>query len=181
MDFEIFKTERLELRKLTPSDFNYIFENYPEAEIRMFLGISSDIEFAKELNKYKNGYSTYNRSFVFFQMLSGPDQQIIGGCGFHNWFKDHRRAEIGYALKNDAFKGKGLMTEALPFLLEYGFKQMDLNRIEAFIGSENTASLKLVTRYNFTREGVLRQHYINGDKIENSIVFSLLREEYLNF
>ena len=179
MNFETFHTERLLLRKLTPSDFNYIFENHDEAEIRTLLGINSDEEYLLEENKYKKGYSTYNKSLVYFQMLDKISQQIIGGAGFHSWYADHKRAELGYALKNDEYKGKGLMTEALSFIIGYGFKHMDLNRIEAFIGPDNAASLKLISKYNFTREGQLRQHYMKEGKLQDSIVFSLLSKEYI--
>jgi len=178
MNFETFETERLLLRKLTPSDFNHIFENYPETEIRTLLGITSNDEYDLELNKYKKGYATYNRSFIFFQLVDKNSQQIIGGAGFHNWYADHKRAELGYALKDESHKGKGLMTEALNFIIDYGFKQMDLNRVEAFISPGNIPSLKLIDKYNFTREGQLRQHYMKEGKLEDSVVFSLLREEY---
>ena len=179
MNFESFETERLILRKLTAPDFNYIFENYTEAEVRTLLGVSSDDEYTLELNKYKKGYDTYNRSFVYFQMVDKANQQIIGGGGFHNWYVDHRRAELGYALKDESYKGRGLMTEALAFFIDYGFKYMDLNRIEAFIGPDNIASLKLISKYKFTREGALRQHYMQAGKLEDTFVFSLLRDEYL--
>jgi ribosomal-protein-alanine N-acetyltransferase len=111
-------------------------------------------------------------------MIDKATQQTIGGGGFHNWYADHKRAELGYALENESYKRKGLMTEALNFIIDYGFKNMELNRIEAFIGPNNIASLKLISKYNFTREGQLRQHYMKEGKLEDSIVFSLLREDY---
>lgn len=178
MNLETFQTERLLLKKLTPTDFNYIFGNYEEVEIRTLLGITTDDEYNIELNKYKKGYATHNRSLVYFIMIDKVNQQNIGGGGFHNWYAEHRRAELGYALKDEGFKGKGLMTEALSFFIDYGFKYMDLNRIEAFIGPNNIPSLKLIAKYNFTKEGQLRQHYMKDGKLEDSIVFSLLREEY---
>ena len=178
MIFETFQTERLILRKLTPSEFNFIFENCPEAEIKTLLGIKSEDDYIIELNKYKKGYATHNRSLVLFQLIDKVYHQVIGGGGFHNWYADHKKAELGYALKDESYRGKGLMSEALHFIIDYGFKYMDLNRIEAFIGPDNIPSLKLIAKYNFTREGQLRQHYMKDGKLEDSIVFSLLKEEY---
>ena len=96
----------------------------------------------------------------------------------HVWYLDHNRAEIGYALTDNPEKSKGLMTEAMNSILKYGFEEMKLHRIEAFIGPENIPSLKLVAKFNFKKEGVLRQHYFKNDKMEDSAVFALLKDEY---
>jgi ribosomal-protein-alanine N-acetyltransferase len=179
MNFEIFETERLLLKKLTPADFVYIFENFNQDEIRRILGIANDTEYLIEENKYKNGYSTHDRSFVFFQLIDKSTNEIIGGAGFHNWYAKHKRAELGYALKSEEYKNKGLMTEALKFIIDFGFSTLELNRIEACIGPQNIPSLKLVSKYNFEKEGHLRQHYFSNDRMEDSIVFALLKEDYL--
>lgn len=75
----------------------------------------------------------------------------IGWCGYHTWYIDHRRAEIGYAIRSDEYKAQGIMTEVMNAVLRYGFEVMNLHRIEAFIGritcrpsswSRNSASQK---------------------------------------
>ena len=104
-------------------------------------------------------------------------EKIIGWCGFHTWYLDHFRAEIGYGLFDENFKNKGIMTEAMKAILEYGFKQMKLHRIEAFIGTYNIPSLKLVEKFGFTKEGILRNHYLKNNVLEDSAVFSLLQKE----
>jgi len=71
------------------------------------------------------------------------------------------------------------MSEALKTILKYGFEKMQLHRVEAFIGSENEASLNLVKKFNFTYEGKMRQHYKVKEKMEDSLVFSLLKHEFV--
>ena len=70
------------------------------------------------------------------------------------------------------------MREALPEVLKYGFNTMNLHRIEALIAPGNIPSLKLLQRTGFTREGLLREHYMKGGRLEDSVIFSLLRPEY---
>ena len=70
------------------------------------------------------------------------------------------------------------MSETIKPIIEYGFYQMDLNRMEACIGSENNASLSLVRRMNFTQEGHLREHFCKNRLLGDSLVFVLLRSEY---
>ena len=71
------------------------------------------------------------------------------------------------------------MTEALAKIIQYGFDKMGLHRLEALVGSENLASLRLMEKFDFIKEGLLREHYYTSGKFENSVVFSKLREEYL--
>jgi [ribosomal protein S5]-alanine N-acetyltransferase len=179
MTFEILETERLKLRKLTPEVFDYVFANYSNEELKSFLGLNADQELEKERDKHQKGLATYNRSFLYFQLIDKNTDTIIGGCGYHTWYLDHARAKIGYGLFQEHYKGKGLMSEALLPIIDYGFNTMHLNRIEALIGPENTPSLQLVKRLHFTQEGYLRQHYIiHNGQIVDSILFSLLRSEY---
>lgn len=70
------------------------------------------------------------------------------------------------------------MTEALRAVLKYGFETMNLHRVEALIGRENAASLKLVDNFNFKQEGVLREHYVVNGIPEDSLAFSLLVHEF---
>ena len=111
-------------------------------------------------------------------MLEKTNGNIIGSCGFHTWYVLHYRAEIGYAISEEENKRKGYMKEAIKAVINYGFEHMKLNRIEAFIGPANEASIKLVTGLGFTREGLLRGHYCKNGGIQDSAVYGLLREEY---
>lgn len=180
MNFELLETQHLILRKLTPETYNYIFQEYNDNELKAFLGFTTDEELDKEKDKFSKGIATYNRSFVNFQLIDKQTNAIMGACGYHTWYTEHHRAEIGYALNNDIHKGKGIMSEALKAVIDYGFREMNLNRIEALIGPKNEASLRLVQKLNFTKEGHLRKHYFKNNNMEDSLVFSLLRDEYLH-
>jgi len=179
MDFDIIETPRLLLRKLTPADFDSIFENHTKEEVKNILGLRTEEEFLIEKEKQEKGYTTYRISIVYFQLIDKETNQIIGGCGFHKWFALHARSEMGYAFKLEEFKRKGLMTEAVRAIIDYGFNTMKLNRIEACISPNNSASLKLIRKFNFTQEGVLRKHFYHENEYGDSIIFGLLKEEYV--
>jgi ribosomal-protein-alanine N-acetyltransferase len=178
MESETLTTERLILKKLTPEVFAYLFENCSEAEIKKQLGLSTHEEFLKEKKKCEGGYTTYDRSILAFLLVLKENNVTIGRCGYHNWYAEHNKAELGYALNKDENKRKGYMSEALKPILAYGFNKMHLNRIEACIGPANTASQNLVKKYEFTQEGYLRQHYVRDGITQDSLIFSLLKEEY---
>lgn len=177
MKFELIETERLRLIGISPDDIKYIFKNLTKLEIKKLLGHRSEEDYLKEESKYKNGYSSYNRSFILFLLTDKESDTIIGRCGLHNWNIEHRRAEIGYVMEDEKYQRKGLMTEAINAIIDYGFKKMNLNRIEALVGIGNIPSLSLMKKYKFKKEGVLRQHTIISDKFEDSVVFSKLHNE----
>jgi len=156
----------------------FMFENYTDDEIKKLFGLISDAEFNTEKMKYEGGYKTYNRTILSFLLVLKSNNEIIGRCGYHNWYSDHRRAELGYALSKDENKKMGYMSEAVKAVLEYGFNLMNLNRIEAYIGPLNIASQNLVKKNGFILEGNLRQHYIKDGEIQDSLIFSLLKENY---
>ena len=71
------------------------------------------------------------------------------------------------------------MKEALPFVLQYGFEEMELKRIEALVGPNNEASLRLIRSMGFVQEGLLREHYFTNGRFEDSLFFSLLQREFV--
>lgn len=179
MDFEYLYTSRLKLRKVTPEVYRYVFNNYSLEQLKLFWGAKDDDEIEKLRSRMDKGLTTFNKSFLYFYLIDKTNEKVLGVCGYHTWYVEHNRAEIFYMLINDEDKRKGLMSEAIPAIFDYGFNKMNLHRIEALIGPNNLASLSLVKKYSFIQEGHLREHYCKEGKMEDSLVFSLLRHEYL--
>ncbi|MFK8056840.1 MAG: GNAT family N-acetyltransferase [Saprospiraceae bacterium] len=178
MKFEEIVTDRIILRKFTQESFDAIYSEMSQDEQLDILGITSTEELLKEKEKYKGGLSTYNKKFLYHQLIDKKTSAIIGWCGFHTWYTDHNRAEIGYGLFDDKYKNKGIMSEAIALVIDYGFTKMKLERIEAFVSPTNTPSIKLLKRMNFKEEGLLKHHYFDSGKMDDSIVFALLKSEY---
>ncbi|WP_299702246.1 GNAT family protein [uncultured Pontibacter sp.] len=174
----VLETERLYLSELSPAVYNYLFTTCSDEEITAYLGLKSKAELAEEKNKFKLGLTTYFHSFRNFRILEKATNTVLGRCGYHTWIVSHNRAEVGYALLDDSYKQKGYMTEALGPILAYGFEEMGLRRIEALAADYNTPSIKLLNRYGFQFEGVVREHYVVNGVNEDSVLYSIIRPEY---
>lgn len=174
----LLETERLILRELTPAIYNKLFESCSEREIKAYLGLATEAEFREAKRRFDEGTTTYFTSFKNFHLLDKRDSQVVGRCDFHTWVPSHRRAEVGYTMTSDAHKNKGLMTEALRAVLAFGFEHMGLYRVEALVSPRNVPSLQLLKRYGFQKEGLLRNHYMVNDVLEDSALFSLLLPEF---
>jgi ribosomal-protein-alanine N-acetyltransferase len=177
MKFKEIITKRTILRELTQESFDFIYSEMSQDEQLDVLGITSTEELLKEKEKHKKGLSTHNKKFLYHQLIDKKTNKIIGWCGFHTWYTDHNRAEIGYGLFDDDYKNKGIMSEAIALIVNYGFSNMNLERIEAFVGPDNTPSIKLLKRMKFKEEGLLKHHYFHNDEMEDSIIFALLKSE----
>ncbi len=179
MELQQLTTPRLTLLKITPEAHQSILETLPDHEIMDLFGIDEK-GLAKERMRVKGGMVTFNKKFLFFLIRKNDTQKTIGWCGYHTWYTDHDRAEMFYHLNEDGYKRQGIMTEAASAVLNYGFTEMKLNRVEALTATYNIASQKTMAKFGFVYEGTLRGHYLVDGKYEDSILFSLLKEEYLN-
>ncbi len=174
MKFTILQTERLILRALSPEVYHHVFR-LPKQEAKDFFGYTANTQLDVERKRLENGLQTFNKTFLYFQLIDKESNEIMGWCGFHTWYIDHDRAELGYGLNMDEFKRQGFMSEAIPVILEYGFKEMKLHRIEAFASPENTASIKLLKSNHFEKEGLLKEHYLYNGVYEDSGVYALIK------
>lgn len=175
---EIF-TERLILKSITPNLIHELFETKSKEEIISYFGFD-EAGFELYKNMHEKGMETHRLSLFLFLIFDKQTNLPIGECGFHTWNKSHNRAEVFYNMRNDSFIQKGMMTEALKKVLEYGFIELQLHRIEALIAAENEPSLKLLQRYGFKKEGTMREDYVVDGKNEDSECYSLLKWEWEN-
>lgn len=173
------ETERLTLQLVTPEHYNYLFNHCSKEEMMQFIGWEEEKDYDTEYMKYTTGgFVTWRSSFLFFLLRDKVSQRLIGRCAYHNYMAMHKRSEIGYDLKKEEDKNKGYMKEALKAILQYGFEEMKLNRVEAFIGPNNTPSRRLVEGFGFVIEGQMREHFCYNDVLQDSVVYSLLAPEY---
>lgn len=144
-----------------------------------FLGYSDELELQPELARAERLLASDMKGYMIWDLIEKDSNKVIGSCGFHNWQEEHARAELGYRL-HEQYRNKGFMFEALQPVISYGFTEMELNRIEAFIDPDNIPSIKLIEKLEFSREGLMRAHHHFNGKIHDSAIYSLLRREYLN-
>ena len=75
-------------------------------------------------------------------------------------------------------QGKGIITRACRFVIDYAFKEYGLNRVEIAVFSENKRSRAIPERLGFTEEGTLRQLLWHHDHFVDLVIYSMLAEEW---
>ena len=177
--FPYLETERLILRENSPNVVNKVFGNYSDAAIMAFYDLPDESALEKERENLKKGYETVNISFCNWVMFNKATGIVVGHIGYHTWQPRFARAEIGFALSDNKFEGQGFATEALWAVLAHGFDSMDINRIEAYVHPENQRSIRLLKRTGFVLEATLHEHVLRNDEKEDSLLFRLLKKDFL--
>lgn len=116
---------------------------------------------------------------VFFTIKITKNDQLIGTCQLHSINNVSRAAELQIRLCNVEERGKGLGTQAVRLLLDFGFKDLNLNRIYLHVFEDNHPAIRVYEKVGFMREGLLRKAaYIDGAYV-NIIIMGLLKDEYI--
>lgn len=101
---------------------------------------------------------------------------LLGAISLFDILPEHR-AELGYWI-GKPFWGKGYASEAGHAILEFGFKELKLQRIYAEHLTRNPASGRVMEKIGLKQEGVLRQHAIKWGKLEDVVCSGVLRKEW---
>lgn len=128
----------------------------------------------------------FNMSEVWLYPKGTPTQMIfaikkndslIGELKLRNirWF--NRKAELSIILKKDEQK-KGIGTEIVEKIIEYAFVKMNFHRLEAEVIETNITSIKLIEKFGFRKEGVLREAKYQNGKFIDIYRYGLLKTEY---
>lgn len=166
------------LRWLTAEDIDAIYEIFSDPEVARFLAIPqqrSREDSERFLATIHEGFRTRS----LYQWGIEHAGRLAGTCTLGGLDWENRRAEIGFALARVSWGG-GLMPDALKTLLDHAFGPLGLHRIEADVDPRNGASLRILERLGFQREGYLRERYFKDGEIQDSVLLGLLRRDYLD-
>jgi ribosomal-protein-alanine N-acetyltransferase len=177
--FPALVTERLFLREMTPKDVNALLMLFGNPEVVKFIGMQpiKNIEQANEWLKWMGGFFAAKDGLRWGITLQDADATFVGSAGLHRWNKEAQYAKIGCDIAYK-FWGNGYGQEAMREIIEFGWEQMKLNRIEAEIVSGNEGSVHVMEKLGFKREGLLRQRLLKGGKFYDVLIYSVLRSEY---
>ncbi|PZO95724.1 MAG: GNAT family N-acetyltransferase [Haemophilus parainfluenzae] len=171
--FPSLKTSRLFLRRLTYADAEALFSYFSEPSVTEYYDVDTliRVEQAEELIRLWNVAYSMKKAMRWALVLK-ESNEVIGTCGFHNFHEEHARAEIGYDLK-PAFWHQGYMREAVSSMIRYGFRRLNLHRIEAFIFPQNIASRKLLEAVGLQFEGRLQEYFWHRGEFVDSEIYAI--------
>lgn len=147
--FPILTTRRLNLREIKLSDADRVHYLRSDKEINKFIKRSElqTYETAVAHIKKTSAQLKKNQSIVWGITLQNSTE-LIGSICLWNFSEYKKTAEVGYDL-NPKFQGKGMMSEALKAVLNYGFTHRGFKTIFAYTDYRNIPSKKLLKLHGF--------------------------------
>jgi [ribosomal protein S5]-alanine N-acetyltransferase len=147
--FPILTTERLTLRQLVINDEQEIFILRSDSEINKYLNrqISNSIDDARNFINKVNENINKNDSLYWAISLKNKDI-LVGTICLFSFSEENDKCEIGYELLTN-FQGQGIMKEAAEKVIDYAFKAIKVQKIEAFLHRDNQGSINLLKKFSF--------------------------------
>jgi ribosomal-protein-serine acetyltransferase len=172
-------SERIELRLLVPADAAELFAltDANREHLRRWLpwldsvrAPSDSLGFIQATLRQFADHQGFNAGVLH-------DGAIVGVIGHHRISWANRSTSLGYWLAA-AHEGRGTMTAACRAIVQHGFAEYGLNRIEIRCATGNGRSCAIPERLGFRREGELREAEWLYDHFVDHVVYGMLRREW---
>ena len=147
--FPNLSTNRLKLRSFEKEDASSLFETRAFPKNSVFLDRSpykNRQEADAFIDKIMDGVK--KNKWINWSITLKDNPRMVGSICLWNLDEEKATGELGYEMHPD-FQGKGIMTESIDKIIEYGFGKMNLKKIEAVPHQDNAVSIRVLQKFNF--------------------------------
>lgn len=175
-EFPIIKTDRLLLRQFVENDIENVFKGLSHPDVVKYYGVSyqtleatkKQMDFFADLEKNETG--------IWWAVCSADNKTFYGAGGLNSLSAAHKKAEIGFWLISD-YWGKGIMTEAMPLICNYGFDNLGLHRIEGIVETDNRNCKNALAKLDFQHEGTMKECEIKNGQFISLDIYAKFNEK----
>ncbi len=176
--FPELSTSRLLLREFHMQDAPAVFDIFRLEVVNRYLEteLMQSIEDAERRVMSRISLFREHMGCRWAVTLRDNPSRVIGSCGYFSVRRGTQTVEAGYELHPE-FWNKGLMTEAVQAMIRFSFGPQDLmpvHRIEALVTPENTASIRILEKLGFEREGLRREFGFWQGRYQDVFLYALL-------
>jgi ribosomal-protein-alanine N-acetyltransferase len=174
--FPVIETRRLLLREVNKKDLKNLYLLRSNTQAMQFIDkpLATSPHEIKAFIKLINKKTKENETISWAITLKDKPEELIGTISFHRIELENYRAELGYMLMPEQWN-KGLISEAIPNVIDYGFNKMKLHSIEANINPNNALSRKILEKFGFKKEAYFKENYYYNGKFIDTEILSLLK------
>ncbi len=177
----IIENEVVQLRPLVESDFD-ILSQFSLEEPDLWTYSLVPAGGLKNLRKYmdiafksKNNKMSY--AFIVFDKRTG---KYAGSTRFYDYQELHNTVQLGYTWYGKDFQGTGLNKNCKYLLLEFAFEALGIDRVEFRADATNERSIAAMKSIGCTAEGILRSNCKAEVGRRDSIILSILKDEWFD-
>lgn len=127
--------------------------------------------------EYIEGLGKNPTDYVFGIVVKDGDR-LIGSTGLHQVNHVTRCATFGLMIGEVEYHNRGYGTEATRLAVRYGFRELNLNRIQLSVFADNWRAIRAYQKAGFVHEGCLREAVYRNGRYVDEYRFAILREEW---
>ncbi|RKE46893.1 GNAT family N-acetyltransferase [Sphingobacterium detergens] len=174
-DFPRLETDRLILDKITVEDIPQIVLYLQD---KIFSDYTSNIPYPyrKEDAEFwlKLSAEAFKNRKGFTFAIRDKTGKFLGAIGLHDEGSD--KAELGYWISIPNWNN-GYVTEAAKAIIDFGFRELNFNKIYATYFPHNPASGKVMEKIGMKKEALLKQHLKKNGKYYDIPMYSIFKED----
>lgn len=174
------ESRRVVLRPVKKADVKKFLEWFNDLEVIQYLTLylpTTEIGEEKWIENLETIRKGKDVSLVI-EVKDRKKRTMIGNCGLHNIDWKNRDAEFGIAIGEKKFWNNGYGTEAAKLMVDYGFEQLNLNRISSAAYGFNERSINMHLKLGFKKEGCVRKAIYKNGRYNDKILLGILKEEW---
>lgn len=174
--YPVLQTNRLQLRQIHAGDLEKVHQGLSDKRVTKFYGAhfntleetEGQMEWYESLWLHKTG--------LWWAVCDRETGTFFGACGFNYYKPERKQVEVGYWLLPEHW-GHGYASEALGAAMDFVAAQTEVTRVEAFVEQGNRSSGKLLKKFGFVRERIMRNCELKNDKWITLVLFAYCKPD----
>lgn len=161
--------DKVSIRKITLEDTKNIVKWRNSPNVKKNFCIQQDMTEETHVNWFNN--KILKGEVVQFIIIDNDSNKAVGSTYLRDIDTNNKKAEFGIFIGEDDARGKGIGTTATKLIIDYGFKELKLNKIFLRVFSNNKAAIKAYEKAGFKYEGTAKEDILLPNGQYQDIVF----------
>jgi len=172
------KSKNIYLRMVELTDCNQKYFNWlNDNEVNQFLETRWSVQTLESIKNFVEEIRNSDHSYLFAIM---KDEKHIGNIKIGPIHKIYKSADVSYFIGDKSQWGRGVATEAIKLVTDFGFNTLGLHRLQAGAFEINIGSQKALEKNGYIKEATYRKNAFikQGGEYVNSYVYGILKDEW---
>ncbi|OOV29457.1 GNAT family N-acetyltransferase [Flavobacterium sp. LM5] len=173
------KGKNVYLRALEPNDLEFVYAM--ENDQSIWEVSNTQTPYSRFLIKQylENAHQDiYEAKQLRLAICQDQDFPAIGLIDLFEFDPKNRRAGMGIVIQSDQKRNQQIGSEALELLIQFSFYDLNLHQVYANIGTENSASVALFTKFGFQKIGIKKDWVLVNGVYQDEAIYQLINHKF---
>jgi diamine N-acetyltransferase len=173
------KGKNVYLRALEPNDLEFVYAM--ENDQSIWEVSNTQTPYSRFLIKQylENAHQDiYEAKQLRLAICQDQDFPAIGLIDLFEFDPKNRRAGMGIVIRSDQKRNQQIGSEALELLIQFSFYDLNLHQVYANIGTENSASVALFTKFGFQKIGIKKDWVLVNGVYQDEAIYQLINHKF---